>query len=115
MGVLGKALTLVASGTVLDQTVTNGLSLLGTLTPPTLPKFLADAIPSAGYPWGTDTIQNTNPYHDSPNTGKTRKYDFTIKRATLAPDGFEREMIVINGQYPGPTIEGTPGTTVVLP
>ena len=104
MGVLTKAISLVASVSLLDQV---GVSLLGTLEAPLLPKYLADSPLPDGFPWGKDTTRNTNPYHDSPNTGKTRKYDFTMKRTTLAPDGFERELIVINGQYPGPTIEGT--------
>ena len=80
---------------------------MGTLDAPPLPKFLTNNPLPDGYPWGKDTVSNTNPYHNSPNTGMTRKYDFTLKRATLAPDGFERELIVVNGQYPGPTIEGT--------
>ncbi|EOA85322.1 uncharacterized protein SETTUDRAFT_163983 [Exserohilum turcica Et28A] len=39
-----------------------------------------------------------------PNTGKTVKYHLTITNTTGAPDGFERPMLLINGQYPGPTI-----------
>ncbi|KAF1942947.1 laccase [Clathrospora elynae] len=39
-----------------------------------------------------------------PNTGKTVKYRLTISNATGAPDGFERPMLLVNGQYPGPTI-----------
>jgi hypothetical protein len=30
-----------------------------------------------------------------------------FKRNVLSPDGFEKEMIVVNGQYPGPTIDGS--------
>jgi hypothetical protein len=37
-----------------------------------------------------------------PDTGKTVKYHLTISNATGAPDGFERQMFLINGQYPGP-------------
>ena len=103
MGLLGKVVGLVASISLLDQV---GVSILGTLEAPSLPKFLTDNPMSDGYPWGKDTVRNTNPYHNSPATGKTRKYDFTLKRATMAPDGFQREVIVVNGQYPGPTIEG---------
>ena len=33
------------------------------------------------------------------------KYDLSVERATLAPDGVEREMLVFNGQFPGPVIE----------
>ena len=104
MGVLSKVVSLTASLSLLDQV---GMSILGTLNAPSLPKFLTNNPLPDRYPWGKDTVSNTNPYHNSPNTGMTRKYDFTLKRATLAPDGFERELIVVNGQYPGPTIEGT--------
>ena len=37
-----------------------------------------------------------------PDTGKTVKYHLTITNSTGAPDGFERPMFLINGQYPGP-------------
>lgn len=30
----------------------------------------------------------------------------TIEEKILAPDGVEKPMLVVNGQYPGPTIEG---------
>ncbi|KAI1509547.1 Multicopper oxidase [Pyrenophora tritici-repentis] len=39
-----------------------------------------------------------------PDTGKTVKYELTITNVTGAPDGFERQMFHINGQFPGPTI-----------
>lgn len=39
-----------------------------------------------------------------PNTGKTVKYHLEITNGTGSPDGFERPMMLINGQYPGPTI-----------
>lgn len=37
-----------------------------------------------------------------PTTGKTVKYHLTISNTTGAPDGFERPMLLINGQSPGP-------------
>lgn len=41
-----------------------------------------------------------------------RHYDFTIARGKLAPDGFEKEMLLINGAFPGPTIEANWGDTI---
>lgn len=35
-----------------------------------------------------------------------RQYSWTISDALLSPDGVEKNMIVANGQYPGPLIEG---------
>ena len=103
--------TLTTTVSVLEQTVTNGVSLLGTLTAPVLPKFLPfDGDES--FPWGRETTRNTNPYTNSPTTGAVRRYNFTVARQTLAPDGFEREMILVNGQYPGPTIEANWGDTI---
>jgi FtsP/CotA-like multicopper oxidase with cupredoxin domain len=113
LGLVGSLLTTVLSTvSVLDQTVSNGLSLLGTLTSPVLPKFLPKG--EGPFPWGSDTIKNTNPYHDSPNTGVVRKYNFTIARQVLAPDGVEKNMIVVNGQYPGPAIEANWGDIIEL-
>lgn len=103
--------TLTTTVSVLEQTVTNGVSLLGTLKAPVLPKFLPfDGHES--FPWGRETTRNTNPYTNSPTTGRVRRYNFTVARQTLAPDGFEREMILVNGQYPGPTIEANWGDTI---
>ncbi|RYP24096.1 hypothetical protein DL767_008672 [Monosporascus sp. MG133] len=44
-----------------------------------------------------------------PNSSVTRYYNFDVARARLSPDGFEKEMIVINGQFPGPLIEANWG------
>ncbi|EXJ83398.1 hypothetical protein A1O1_07020 [Capronia coronata CBS 617.96] len=63
-------------------------------------------------PWGSRTANNTDPYTNPPVTGVVRKYNFVIERAVMAPDGVERDVIVINGQFPGPTIEANWGDTI---
>ena len=57
-------------------------------------------------------MESTNPYTDYPITGVNRNYDFTIERGTAAPDGVERSVILVNGQFPGPLIEANWGDTV---
>ncbi|SLM35034.1 multicopper like protein [Lasallia pustulata] len=104
-----NAAALVAA---LSQTQTNGGCLLGTHNAPNPPPFLTNNPIANGYPWGTLSASNTNPYTNSPNTGVVRSYDFTIERGTIAPDGFERSVILINGQFPGPTIEANWGDTI---
>jgi FtsP/CotA-like multicopper oxidase with cupredoxin domain len=59
-------------------------------------------------PWGNLTADRANP-HAIPETGVTRRYKFTISRANLSPDGVKRPMIVVNGQFPGPTIHANWG------
>ncbi|CAE6458335.1 unnamed protein product, partial [Rhizoctonia solani] len=51
----------------------------------------------------------------------TRTYDWTISMQEGAPDGFYRQMLVVNGaydthlgQYPGPTIEANEGDTIIV-
>ncbi|KAF8601045.1 hypothetical protein BDV93DRAFT_586815 [Ceratobasidium sp. AG-I] len=44
----------------------------------------------------------------------TRTYDWTITQEEGAPDGFYRPMLVVNGQYPGPTIEANEGDTIIV-
>ncbi|PSN75624.1 putative multicopper oxidase [Corynespora cassiicola Philippines] len=44
-----------------------------------------------------------------PETAKVHKYNFTISREHRAPDGLNRSLILVNGQFPGPTIEGNLG------
>ncbi|KAL8286672.1 hypothetical protein RQP46_004200 [Phenoliferia psychrophenolica] len=48
------------------------------------------------------------------STPTTRTYDWTIDQLTGAPDGFEKSMLVVNGQYPGPLIEANQGDTIVV-
>lgn len=45
---------------------------------------------------------------------KTRKYHFTITDEEINPDGVFREMILINGQFPGPMIECNEGDRLVI-
>jgi len=89
----------------LSQQKTNGNSKLGLLSAPKLPQWLGGGPMPQGKPWGGKTASNTNPYTSPPNTGVTRYYDFTLTYQTIAPDGVERQGLVINGAYPGPTIE----------
>ena len=90
----------------LPQSVTNGNSQLGTLQAPTL----SDQLPNSN--WGSLTASNANPYTQSPNTGCVRSYDFHIKRGLKAPDGYQRHVMLINDQFPGPTIEANWGDTI---
>src|ERR1700694_4167110 len=104
-------------GACLPQNGTNGKSLLGTGDAPQYGAFLTDNPLPSGYPWGGATARKTNPYMEAPETGVTRYYDFTIDSMIIAPDGVGmfsfmenltlagREMLLINGAFPGPTIE----------
>jgi FtsP/CotA-like multicopper oxidase with cupredoxin domain len=47
-----------------------------------------------------------------PDTGITRYYNFTIARGSKAPDGVTKSMLLVNDQFPGPTIEGNWGDTI---
>ncbi|KAL6240336.1 hypothetical protein RBB50_012740 [Rhinocladiella similis] len=104
--------TVLGAVTPLDQTTTNGLSSLGTLSAPLLPQFLTDNPIIRGFPWGDLNCTNTNPYTSAPNTGVVRSYDVTISRGSLSPDGYEKGVILINNQFPGPTIEANWGDTI---
>lgn len=89
----------------LSQSQTNGRSNLGTFQAPKLPWFIGGGPTPQGFPWGGRTAKNTNYYDDVPNTGITRRYDFTISAMTISPDGVEKQGLVINEAFPGPTIE----------
>jgi FtsP/CotA-like multicopper oxidase with cupredoxin domain len=65
-----------------------------------------------GYPWGLATAAGTSPFDEAPNTGVIREYHWEIARGYLAPDGVNKSSILINGQYPGPTIEANWGDTI---
>ncbi|MCJ1478311.1 hypothetical protein MMC13_006988 [Lambiella insularis] len=96
----------------LTQIVTNGLSSLGTTSAPLLPAFLTNNPLPNGFPWDLDTASNTNPYIRSPKTTIVRNYDFTMACGYIAPDGVNRNVILINGQFPGPTIQANWGDMI---
>lgn len=45
---------------------------------------------------------------------QTRAYDFVISQVQGAPDGVSKPMLVVNGIYPGPTIEANQGDRIVV-
>ncbi|KAI9734864.1 MAG: hypothetical protein M1834_001944 [Cirrosporium novae-zelandiae] len=95
----------------LPQRMTNGNSLLGTLQAPKLPHYL-DGPMVSGLPWGLATTKNTDPYTQPPITGVIRSYTFNISRGMIAPDGYLKSGMIINDQFPGPTIEANWGDTI---
>ncbi|APA07098.1 hypothetical protein SS1G_04196 [Sclerotinia sclerotiorum 1980 UF-70] len=98
----------------LSQDVTNGNSLWGTLQAPTFPPFLTNNPLPNGFPWGSLTAGGNNPYTSAPSTGVIRYYDFTVTRGTIAPDGYAKQVILVNGQFPGPAIEANWGDTFMI-
>ncbi|KAI1102878.1 putative multicopper oxidase [Jackrogersella minutella] len=80
------------------------MSNLGTPHSRHLNKCLAHGS-SSSCPWKDMNASNTNAYKTRPDTGVTRTYDFTITKATAAPDGVEAELLLINSQFPGPLVE----------
>lgn len=42
------------------------------------------------------------PHH---HHGATKEFDFVVTYEPYAPDGFSRNMLLVNGQYPGPVLE----------
>jgi FtsP/CotA-like multicopper oxidase with cupredoxin domain len=60
-------------------------------------------------PWGSRTAKDNNPYTDAPETGITRHYEWNITRRVIAPDGYQKDVILINDQFPGPLLEANWG------
>ncbi|KAI9280823.1 Cupredoxin [Umbelopsis sp. AD052] len=48
------------------------------------------------------------------NQPTTRYYEFNITQRNGSPDGFERTMLVVNNQFPGPLIECNIGDRIVV-
>ncbi|KAI3321455.1 multicopper oxidase [Xylariaceae sp. AK1471] len=108
MEIIKKLTCLIATLTPAAQ---NGKSSWGTLSAPTLPSWINGG-GSKSYitiPWGGKTAGGSNPYTQAPSTSITRKYDFNISRGVIAPDGYEKSVILVNGQFPGPLIEANWG------
>ncbi|KAK0656277.1 laccase with copper binding domain [Cercophora newfieldiana] len=119
MGILGDVVARAATGFsnvagTLAQRKTNGASVLGTLAFPFLPFFLKNNPLPSGYPWGTLTDWDNNPYVHYPNTGVIRTFDFTVSRGIIAPDGYERPVLLVNDAFPGPLIEANWGDKIIV-
>ncbi|RAH74886.1 extracellular dihydrogeodin oxidase/laccase [Aspergillus aculeatinus CBS 121060] len=71
----------------------------------------SQSLQNSQVPWKGFDI-NTNYYKTAPDTGAVREYFFDIINTTRAPDGVERRVLLVNGQFPGPTIEANWGDTV---
>jgi len=104
----------VMAGNGLGQDKTNGKSKWGTLLAPLIPYFLGNGGNTKGAvaPWGSRDTQNTCPYTQYPTTGVVRNYDFTVSRGMIAPDGYLRDVLLVNGAYPGPLIEANWGDVI---
>ncbi|QGA18836.1 hypothetical protein EYB26_006521 [Talaromyces marneffei] len=61
--------------------------------------------------WKGEFSINTDYKYEVPN-GKLVEYDFTISEHTIAPDGYLTNVTIINGKFPGPTIEANWGDTI---
>ncbi|KAF8896582.1 laccase [Infundibulicybe gibba] len=44
----------------------------------------------------------------------TRQYNFDIVNAKVAPDGFERDAVLVNGGFPGPVVVASKGDSVQI-
>ncbi|KAK5110179.1 hypothetical protein LTR62_006175 [Meristemomyces frigidus] len=87
-------------------------SNLGSLNTPRLPPYINGPHPGGSLtPWGPRNASSCIPYDISaiPNTGVTRRYAWTVTNTTLSPDGVELSMLVVNGVFPGETIEANWG------
>jgi hypothetical protein len=89
----------------LSQSAQNGNSPLGSFSAPQLPPYLN----GPGFP---TTIVPRTAQLNMPRTGVTRSYTFNLARATIAPDGVSRPVILVNGAFPGPTIEANWGDNI---
>lgn len=108
------------NGTATGKATTTTSSSTKSTTKPSSTKTTSDYVPGC-----TNTADDRAAWCDGfsidsdeettwPTTGKTRQYTLTITNTTMAPDGFERLVLVVNDQYPGPVIEADWGDTLEI-
>lgn len=73
-------------------------SVLGILNTPHLP-----------VPLVSPGVSSIDPYSRVPRTGRTVHYNFSVSRGILSPDGYQKNMVLVNGDFPGPVIEANWG------
>ncbi|KAH8598218.1 Cupredoxin [Bisporella sp. PMI_857] len=62
--------------------------------------------------WKSNYTIDTDCKKEWPHTGAVVEYWLTVENGTLAPDGFERQVITFNGTIPGPLITANWGDTI---
>jgi FtsP/CotA-like multicopper oxidase with cupredoxin domain len=67
-------------------------------------------------PWGDRTTKNSDATirDDVPVTNVTRYYEFTVSRGIISADGVQRDVILVNNQFPGPAIEANWGDNIQI-
>jgi hypothetical protein len=85
-----------------------------TTTPTTAPESVCTNGPTTRDCWDETFSLDTDFDSNFPTTGRTVAYDWTITNTTMAPDGFERAVFAINGQYPGPAIKADWGDYISI-
>ncbi|KAH9947844.1 multicopper oxidase [Amylocystis lapponica] len=80
-----------------------GLGLNKHSTPRKLPTVTTNA--SSSYLMNMDLVNEST---------TTRYFEWTVAEAMGAPDGFQKPMLVVNGQFPGPTIEANEGDRIIV-
>ena len=89
-------------------------STAGASQPTTAPEPSCTNGPTSRECWDNNFSIDTDFDSNWPTTGRTVRYDWTITNTTMAPDGFERQVFAINGQYPGPAIEANWGDMIEI-
>ncbi|KAF2093837.1 hypothetical protein NA57DRAFT_68888 [Rhizodiscina lignyota] len=64
--------------------------------------------------WSDGFDIDTDTYEKWPTTGKVVRYELEITQKTMQPDGLLADMLVVNGQYPGPTVYADWGDTLSI-
>ncbi|RPA99061.1 laccase 2 [Choiromyces venosus 120613-1] len=64
--------------------------------------------------WSSEFNIKTNYYEKTPETGRTVEYHWRITNQTMALDGYERVVLAVNGQYPGPKLEANWGDWIMV-
>ncbi|OAQ97315.1 hypothetical protein LLEC1_00080 [Akanthomyces lecanii] len=55
-----------------------------------------------------------NPQKHSNRHAKTLRFDWTVTTGTRSPDGVEKQVYLVNGESPGPTIEARSGDRIII-
>ncbi|KAI6823193.1 Laccase-3 [Hortaea werneckii] len=92
------------------STVTNVVS--ATSTHSEAPTATCTNAPNSRDCWYGGYDVETDFDNQFPTTGRTVKYDWTISNISMSLDGFQRWVLAVEGQYPGPVLEANWGDNV---
>ncbi|TKA31369.1 hypothetical protein B0A50_02214 [Salinomyces thailandicus] len=101
-----------SASSTFQSTVSDAVT--ATSTHSSTPTSTCTNAPDSRHCWSGGYNVDTDFDNQFPTTGRTVTYDWTVSNISMSPDGYERQVLAVNGQFPGPVLEANWGDNVQI-